>query len=185
MLASCSVFVEGCGGQWTKDRPMLAFVLRRGPGPPPAVVSPDYDLGPRVSDERVPLGKFTRSGREAGASYTEFANALLVSITYTHRLRPHPEFGEMHCRVLDSTGRPLHFIGLHPAFFFSLTVGRTTTHLGLVFSKRGRDLARARVIVTTYDGEFEMMYSPVGRTPNPTDGSDAPTPTQDEGRETE
>ncbi|MHC4202529.1 MAG: hypothetical protein ACYSU0_21265, partial [Planctomycetota bacterium] len=56
ILASCSVLLEGCGGQRTDDWPMLAFVLRRPPDPPPAVVSPDYDLGARVSHERVPLG---------------------------------------------------------------------------------------------------------------------------------
>ncbi|MHC4199282.1 MAG: hypothetical protein ACYSU0_04765, partial [Planctomycetota bacterium] len=134
--------------------------------------------------ERVPLGKFAWAGREAGASCTEFPNALLVSIEYTYRLRPHREFGEMHCRVLDSTGRPLHFIGLHPAFYagFGGALIRTT-HLGLVFSKRGGGLTRARVIVTTDDGEYEMAYPPVHRAPNPTGRTEAAKPSEGGGRD--
>lgn len=150
---------------------MLAFVLRRGSI---VSVSPDYDLGVRMSDERVELGEFTWLGRRAGVSCTEFLNALLVHISHWRRGFSRPEVREMHCRVLDSTGRPLHSIGLHPAFYRSHSAGPgMSTDFGLVFSKRGKELARARVIVTTDEGEFEMMYQPVRRTPNPTDRTDA------------
>lgn len=181
VLISCSAPVGGCGYQSPRHWPMLAFVLRRDTGPPLTVVSPDYELGNRVSDEGVELGTFTWSGREAAASCTEFAKALLVHISYTYPFYPDALFGEMHCRVLDPTGRPLQFMGLHPAFFSSLVSGHTTERLGLVFSKRDGGPARARVIVTTDEGEFEMKYEPAQRTSDPADG--LPAAGDAEGRE--
>ncbi|MHC4502008.1 MAG: hypothetical protein ACYTFI_01780 [Planctomycetota bacterium] len=179
LLASFFPVITGCGGRDTGVAP-LAAVLRnrqdwetafRGHRHPEM-----YLPGALLSYWRVRLGYHKSAGRDERISCGEYENNFVVNLVIRWpggrgRIHRPDKVGwppEIHCRVLDSQGRPLRFLGIHPISF-------TTAYsnpggdgiLEFVFSRRGRDVKGARIIVTNEEGERAFSYGSTAGTPAP------------------
>jgi hypothetical protein len=138
--------------------------------------------GSLLSDARVELGVVRWWGGEERVACTEFEGLFVVHVDLRRGPRPAGEGGfipEMHCRVLDSEDRPLGFICIDPASFTTVN-GRSITPLAFVFAREGRDLAKARVIVTTEEREHEFRYESAAAAPSAETEADGPPESEGE-----
>jgi len=120
--------------------------------------------GARLSDEQVNLGVVKWGDWDAQVTCTEFEGLFLVHVDVRGDSQAAPEKKlppEIHCRVLDSNDRPLGFALIEPATTFAIyePIGVPPgSPLTCVFTREGRDLTKARVIVTTEHREYEFSY---------------------------
>jgi len=212
----CLVFLlpvaAGCRGQFVLRQPLAASLVTLEDW---TSAVDGFRAAPIMIDDlpstaTISLGVFSLAGIEekiACAVSHDFFVVHVSIVWFTLRgrtLRPPPSDTqsppEIHCRVLDSEGRPLRFLGVTSmsiAKMYSYAVRRKGSFLELVFKRAGRDIGRARVIVTTEEGEWSFDYrdltaglrysgdvdridAPVDQPPNNDPAPSAPAPPNDD-----
>jgi hypothetical protein len=169
----------GCGAREASTRPPLAAVLRNAEDWRAAYhLTADMPArGALLSATQVVLGVVELAGGSEQVTCTEHEHLFVVSIASGwiarrgSSMRRDSVLPELHCRVLDASNRPVRFLGLDLRSYVAFSGGpsgiRWSAPLDLVFSRTGRDLARARVIVTSAEAEATFVYDPSARAPNP------------------